>query len=114
MLVLEMTALVPYTDYLVICSGENTPQVGAIADAVEEALGRSGARPIGIEGRPHNQWVLLDFGSVVAHVFLRETREYYDLERLWLDAPRIEVDEDEADTPALGRKDAGAVSGRGR
>lgn len=61
----------------------------AIADHVEEVLRRSGVKPLGAEGRDYAHWVLLDYGDVIVHVFEGETRAYYELEKFWLDAPRI-------------------------
>ncbi len=106
--VLEMAALVPYTDYFVICSGESTTQVKTIAEHIEGTLARGKVKPLGIEGQGYGRWVLLDYNDVVVHVFERETRDYYGLERLWLDAPRLRVDEG-SDT--LDRKDKRKVRG---
>ncbi|MBM4320685.1 MAG: ribosome silencing factor [Deltaproteobacteria bacterium] len=91
---MEIMALVDYTDYLVICSGRSDRQVGAIADAIEEAMSTRGVHPLGVEGLRARRWVLLDFGEVVVHVFHEETREVYDLERLWYDAPRVTLPEE--------------------
>lgn len=74
-----------------ICSGESRPQVAAIAERVEELLRKSGIRPVSIEGKGHNLWILLDYGDVIVHVFENETRDYYELDKLWLDAPRIDA-----------------------
>jgi ribosome-associated protein len=106
--VLDMSGLAPFTDYFVICSGESTQQVRAIVENVEEGLAARKLRPIGVEGKAHLHWVLMDYGDVVVHVFERETRQFYGLEKLWLDAPRVEFDEG---TPLLGRKDKRKVSG---
>jgi ribosome-associated protein len=74
----------------VIVSGGNTRQVRTIVDAVEAQLHqRAGVGPRAEEGRDGSSWVLLDYGDIVVHVFLDETREYYGLERLWADAPRV-------------------------
>lgn len=105
--VLELTGLTVIADYFVICAGESTTQVRAIADSVEEEFLKRGIRPLGIEGREYSHWILLDYGDVVIHVFEEETRQYYELERLWLDAKLIPVDEDTAD---LGGKDKRAIS----
>jgi ribosome-associated protein len=94
----------------VICSGENITQVRAIAESVEEELSRKGIRPLGIEGLDYSHWVLLDYNDVIVHVFEKETRSYYSLERLWMDAKTIEADED---TPDMGGKDKRAVRHRG-
>ena len=92
LVVLETGGVSSVADYFIICSGRSDTQVQAIADAIEEHLRGQGVRPIAIEGRTRGQWVLLDYGDVVVHVFLEETREYYGLERLWADAPRVDWD----------------------
>ena len=88
--VLDVSETLTITDAFVIASATNTRLVSTIAEAIEEqvkAIG--GPAPLAIEGLSEGSWVLLDFGGFVVHVFLDETRRYYDLERLWLDAPRI-------------------------
>jgi ribosome-associated protein len=78
------------TDYFVIVSGANSRQVRTIAEAVEEELTRDGGpKPLRIEGLDDLTWVLMDYGDLVVHVFLDETRRYYELERLWSDVPRV-------------------------
>lgn len=98
-------------DYFVICSGTSTTQVKAIADNIEHKLNEEGIRSIGVEGRDNARWVLIDYGDVVVHVFEEETRAYYELEKFWLDAPRISPDGEDKDN--LGRKDKRTVSRRG-
>ena len=78
------------TDYFLIATGANPPQVHSIADAVEDALREAGAKPIGREGESELKWVLLDYGDFVVHVFSEEARRFYDLERLWSDVPRVD------------------------
>jgi ribosome-associated protein len=88
--VLDVGAVLAITDYFVIVSGANTRQVRTIADAVEEELGRfGGPKPLQVEGLDELTWVLIDYGDLVVHVFLEETRRYYELERLWSDVPRV-------------------------
>ena len=82
-------------DYFIICSGTSVPQVKAIADNIEEKLQEAGHQVIHREGYREGRWVLLDYGTCVAHIFLTEEREFYHLERLWGDAPQ-EVYEEEA------------------
>jgi len=106
LVILELIGLTVIADYFVICSGESTTQVKAIADFIEHELMLQGIRPIGKEGLTYGHWALLDYGDVVIHVFERETREYYSLEKLWMDAKTIEYDEDQSD---MGRKDKRAV-----
>ena len=90
--VLDLRGVSGYTDFLVIGSGTSDRQLEAIADSVERELTAQGHRVIGSEGQRGGRWVLLDFGDVVAHVFHSEERTHYDLEGLWADAPRIEVE----------------------
>jgi ribosome-associated protein len=107
-IVLDVGSLVMYADYFVVCSGASTQQVEAIVENIERGLARRRKRPLGVEGRSHAHWVLMDYGDVIAHVFEKETREFYELEKLWLDAPRVPVDEG-PDT--LGREDKRSLSG---
>ena len=93
LLVLETGGVSSIADYFVLCSGRSDTQVQAIADAVEAHLEGLGVRPLAVEGRQHGQWVLLDYGDVVVHVFYVPVREFYDLERLWSRAPRVELPE---------------------
>lgn len=90
--VLEVAATVSYTDYLVICSGGSDRQVRAISEGVGRALRDlpEPQRPSGVEGERAGSWILMDYGDVVLHVFQRDVRAFYDLERLWFDAPRLD------------------------
>ena len=92
--VLDVQEHTPVTDFFVIASGTNRIQVNAITEAVEETLRAAGERPGRAEGREEGRWVLLDFGDVVVHVFAPPERQYYDLERLWGDAPVVELSSD--------------------
>jgi len=89
---LDVRNATSYTDYILILSGRSDRQVQAVADGVVEALRAAGSKPIGVEGDAQGHWVLLDFGDVVVHVFYHPLREFYDLEGLWLDAPRVRLD----------------------
>ena len=94
--IIEVGLVLAITDAFVITSGRNGRQVKTIAEEVEARLkAEGGIKPIRVEGLGDSQWILLDYGDLVVHVFLDETREYYDLERLWSDAPRVAW-EDEA------------------
>jgi ribosome-associated protein len=104
--VLDLGGLTIIADYFVICSGESTTQVKAIAESIEKEIGSRGGKLLGIEGLDYSHWVLLDYGDVIVHVFQRETREYYGLERLWMDAKLLDIDEDKID---LGGQDKRAV-----
>src|SRR6202162_2757012 len=79
-----------FTDYFVVCSGTNPRQVQAISDEVEERLDKAGMRPAHVEGYKQAEWVLLDYVDFVVHVFSEKARSYYDLERLWKSAKRLE------------------------
>ena len=89
--ILDLTRLSGFTDYFVICSGLSDRQVQAIASSVEQHLETKGAELINYEGFSDGRWVLMDFGDVVVHVFQDALRDYYDLENLWTDAPRISI-----------------------
>jgi ribosome-associated protein len=91
---LDVSEQLVLTDVFLIASGTNERQVGAIVDAVEEALHKLGAKPIRREGKSAGRWVLIDFGDVVVHVQHAEDRVYYALERLWKDCPLIDLPED--------------------
>lgn len=92
---LDLRQTPAFTDYFVLCSGQNTRQVKAIADAIEEALRAAKVRPAHIEGYDRAEWILMDYFTFIVHVFTPQTRAFYSLERLWGDAERIEVKEDE-------------------
>ena len=89
--VLDLRKSAGFTDFFVIASGTNTRQVRAIADAIRDALAAKGVKPAYVEGYDHSQWILLDYFDFIVHVFGPETRVFYDLERLWGNADRIEV-----------------------
>jgi ribosome-associated protein len=91
LVILNVNRLTSIADYFVICSAGSTPQLRAIADEVERLLAAEGERPIHIEGYSEANWILMDYGSVVVHVFRQETREFYSLEHLWADAPRVDI-----------------------
>ena len=90
--VLDVQGVSTVTDYFLVCSGRSAPHVKTIADAIREELKEDGMRPLHAEGQAESGWVLLDYGDVLMHVFLADTRAYYALERLWGDAPSIPVD----------------------
>ena len=91
--IIDVGDILVVTDYFLIVSGATDRQVKAIAEAVEAKAKAAGRRPYGVEGRREAVWVLLDFGDVVAHVFRQEERAYYELERLFKDAPQLELPE---------------------
>ena len=89
--VLDVRDVVSFADAFVFLTGRSDRQVRAIADAIELAMKQRGDRALGVEGLEEGRWVLIDLNDVIVHVFQPEVREHYDLERLWSDAPRIEV-----------------------
>jgi ribosome-associated protein len=89
LLLLELKGLSNITDYFLICSGNSDRHVQTIAREIEEKMEEMGEKPLGVEGLSEGRWVLLDFDEVVVHVFQDPVREYYDLEGLWIEAPRI-------------------------
>ena len=92
-LLLEISNVVSYADFFLICSGRSVTQVKAISEAIEESFKERGIGPLHIEGRTEGRWILLDYDELIVHVFLEETRAFYDLERLWHDVPRTAFEE---------------------
>ncbi len=91
--VIDVRGLANFTDYFVICSGRTDRQVKAIHDGIREGMKAEFEMiPIRTEGERERSWILLDFGDCIAHVMLPEIRDYYRLEQLWGDAPRLEVE----------------------
>ena len=89
--VIDVESLTSLADYFVICSGTSNTQINALCDAVEKAVNESGEPTLHREGYRGGTWVLLDFGSVVVHVFNHEAREFYSLERLWQDGTPLDM-----------------------
>jgi len=90
--ILDVRGLTSYADYFVLATGTSDRQVMAIADSIQEEMRKAGYRKLGIEGYELGEWVLLDYGDVVAHVFDEDIRRLYDIEGLWAEAPRIPVE----------------------
>jgi len=86
---LRMAELTTMADFFVICSGRSDRQVQALSSAIVDELRDAGIRPLGSEGVKSSRWVLLDYGSVIVHVFAPDEREFYGLERLWSTAPQV-------------------------
>ena len=93
LVILEVAALTSVTDYFVICTGRSDIQVQAICRAIEEALAKVGSSPLAIEGYTLGQWVLIDCGDVIIHIFYETVRQLYNLESLWGQAPRRQLPE---------------------
>jgi ribosome-associated protein len=91
--VLDLRHTPAFTDFFLLCSGQNTRQVQAIADAIEEAFRAVKVRPSHVEGYERAEWILMDFFTFIVHVFSPQTREFYSLERLWGDAKRINIED---------------------
>ena len=88
--VLDVRKISDFTDYMVIATGTSNRHVQSSADKVAETLRDHGVRPVGIEGKQLGDWVLIDFGDVVVHIMREQTRDFYNLEKLWSDAKRVE------------------------
>ncbi len=88
---IDVQGLSDVADYFVFATGGSTTQVKALCDYVETDLGNAGVRPDRIEGYATSRWILMDYGSVVLHLFLPEAREFYDIERLWKDGTPVDI-----------------------
>ena len=102
--VLKLAGTGAFAEYFLLCSGQSHPQIQAIADAIEEQLRRHGVRMAHREGKSGAEWVLLDYGDFVVHIFSERARHYYDLERLWRTAERVDFPASER--PARGREES--------
>lgn len=89
--VLGVGSITSIADYFVIASGNSATQVRSLADYVEDALAKEDIHPLRNEGYHSGDWITLDYGDVLIHVFRRETRDFYDLERLWVDATNVDI-----------------------
>jgi ribosome-associated protein len=89
--VLDLQEIASFTDYFIIASGTNLRQVQAIADEVVDQLKKQGTRAARVEGYQKGEWILVDYGDFIVHIFEDKARRFYDLERLWRDAPRYDV-----------------------
>ena len=91
--IIEIGDISPIADYFIICDGQNTPQVEAMVDNVKDKLFAVGIEPKRIEGMKNAGWILMDYGDVVVHVFSKQDRLFYDLERVWRDGKTVSADE---------------------
>lgn len=91
--ILDVAGILDYTDHFVIASGRSTRQAQAIAANIQRAALAAGSRVHGVEGEEDGNWILVDAGTVIAHVFYAPVRQFYDLEKLWGDAKRTEVED---------------------
>lgn len=84
-----------FADYFLIAGGNSSRQVQSISRHLEKKMREIGFKPYGIEGELEGQWILIDYGDLIIHIFYQPVREFYDLEGLWLEAPRIEIEKNE-------------------
>ena len=89
--VLKLIGVTTFTDYFVICSANSSRQVQSISDEIEDSLRSKKVRPLHVEGRTNAEWILMDYGTFIVHVFNEKSRQFYDLERLWRDAEKVEL-----------------------
>ena len=101
LVILNVREISAFADYFIICSGTSDRQVRAVAAAIQENLKTAEILPLGIEGEAAGQWILMDYDEVIIHIFLETIRSFYDLERLWSDAPRMPVPEETVSLKAL-------------
>ena len=88
--VIQITEIASFADYFIIADGCNPSQIGAMVDNVEEKLSEAGSEPKRIEGVRNSNWVLMDYGDIIVHVFSKEDRLFYDLERIWKDGKEVD------------------------
>ena len=89
--ILDISKISIMTDYFIITDGNNQPQVDALVDAAEEALLKAGIKDVKTEGGRNNGWTLIDAGNMIIHIFTKENRDFYDLERIWSDGKPVEL-----------------------
>lgn len=87
--VIEITEIASFADYFIIADGNNPSQISALVDNVEEKMSKAGFEPKKIEGVRNSNWVLMDYGDIIVHVFSKEDRLFYDLERIWKDGKEL-------------------------
>jgi len=91
LVVLDISKIASFANYFLLCTGDSSPQMQAIADEIERQLKATGIRPSHVEGYQNSEWILMDYLDLVIHIFSRNARAFYDLERLWRDAKRIDA-----------------------
>ncbi len=89
---LQVSKLVYYTDYFLIVTGRTEQHIRGLAKYIEGELAKLGVEPVGVEGQGHHRWVLMDYGDVIVQLFFEPLRDLYELEKLWADAPRIDLE----------------------
>ncbi|MBN1380377.1 MAG: ribosome silencing factor [Deltaproteobacteria bacterium] len=103
LIVIKVKELSSVADYYIICSGSSDRQVQAIASSIQETLKKAGILPIGVEGESIGKWVLIDYGDFIVHIFYEPVREFYEIERLWSEAPMMAIADDATQIKALKR-----------
>ncbi len=101
LVILNIRNITSFADYTIICSGTSDRQVQSITSSIEDCMKKEGILPLGIEGEKGSRWVLMDYADIVVHVFYEPVREFYDIERLWSDAPKMEIADDTAEVKSL-------------
>ena len=91
--VIDLRGRVSYTDFVIVCTGTSERHVNALARSVDDAMCEAGRPPMGTEGTEHGQWALLDYGDIIVHIFHQKARKDYDLERMWSEAPRLDLED---------------------
>ena len=104
--VLDLREIASFTDYFVITSGTNERQVQAISDEVYETLKKAGSTAARVEGYKTAEWILLDYGDFIVHVFEEKSRKFYDLERLWRESKRVALSSDQSEAPGSLRRES--------
>ncbi|MHB9099041.1 MAG: ribosome silencing factor [Syntrophales bacterium] len=101
LVILNVKEISAFADYFLICSGTSDRQLRAVAAAIQENLKMAGIAPLGIEGEAAGQWILMDYDDVIIHIFLETARSFYDLERIWSEAPRMALPDETVSIKAL-------------
>lgn len=100
-MILNVKEISSFADYFIICDGSSDRQVQAIAASVQERMKKSGILPLGVEGESAGKWILLDYNDIIIHIFYQPVRQFYDLERLWSDVPRMEIPDEITELDSL-------------
>lgn len=91
--VIDLRGRVSYTDFVIVCTGTSERHVNALSRSVDSAMSDAGRPPMGTEGTEQGQWALLDYGDIIVHIFHQDARKDYDLERMWSEAPRLDLED---------------------
>lgn len=91
--IIDLRGRVSYTDFVIVCTGTSERQVNSLARNIDDAMKQAGRQSMGSEGTDNGRWALLDYGDIIVHIFHQNARKDYDLERMWSDAPRVELED---------------------